>query len=123
MTRARLLHHVEYLAVLVVLIAAAVWHRGELTAWFWVFLVAPDVVGFAPGLLVGAPPRKGYLPPRAVPWYNLAHTFTLPLAAWAVVLLLTQGDPWPILGWLVHIAADRTLGFGLRGDDGGQAVL
>jgi hypothetical protein len=32
-------------------------------------------------------------------------------------------NPWPLLGWAIHISVDRFLGFGLRGDDGGQAVF
>jgi hypothetical protein len=28
-----------------------------------------------------------------------------------------------LFGWLLHVAVDRLLGFGLRGDDGGQALF
>jgi hypothetical protein len=36
---------------------------------------------------------------------------------------ITGGNPWPLLGWLLHISVDRLVGFGLRGDDGGQALI
>jgi hypothetical protein len=56
--------------------------------------------------------------------YNVWHTFTLPLVIGVVLILLIPfGSPWPLLGWLIHISVDRFLGFGLRGDDGGQAIF
>ena len=76
-----------------------------------------------PAFFFGASPTKGYLPPRAVWLYNLWHNFTLPAVLWIALLFLFAGNPWPLLGWLLHIAADRTLGFGLRGPDGGQALI
>ena len=121
--RARIVHHSEYLALALLLIGAAVWQKDQITAWFWFWLVAPDLFGLVPAFLFGASPAKGYLPPRAVWLYNLWHNFTLPAVLWTALLLLIAGNPWPLLGWLLHIAADRTLGFGLRGADGGQGVL
>jgi len=41
----------------------------------------------------------------------------------ALALLLIAGNPWPLLGWLLHISVDRLVGFGLRGEDGGQALI
>lgn len=123
MTRARVVHHSEYLALALLLIGAAVWQKDQITAWFWFWLVAPDLFGLVPSFLFGASPAKGYLPPRAVWLYNLWHNFTLPAVLWVALLLLLAGNPWPLLGWLLHVAADRTLGFGLRGADGGQGVL
>ena len=123
MMRARIVHHSEYLALSLLLIGAAVWQKDQITAWFWFWLVAPDVFGLVPAFLFGASPAKGYLPPRGVWLYNLWHNFTLPAVLWIALLFLIAGNPWPLLGWLLHIAADRTLGFGLRGADGGQGVL
>jgi hypothetical protein len=40
------------------------------------------------------------------------------IVAWAAGIAA-----WPLLGWLIHISADRALGFGLRGPDGGQALI
>jgi len=121
--RARIVHHSEYLVLALLLIGAAIWQKDQLTAWFWFWLVAPDLFGLVPAFLFGASPAKGYLPSRAVWLYNLWHNFTLPMVLWVALLFLLAGNPWPLLGWLAHIAADRTLGFGLRGDDGGQGAL
>jgi hypothetical protein len=117
----RAIHTVEY-AVIAVALAAVAWLRGgELGAAFWILLVAPDV-GLVVAPLLGRMPGRGAIPARAVPIYNVAHTYTIPLLLW-VALLLTDISPWPLLGWLIHITADRALGFGLRGTDGGQAPI
>lgn len=124
MTGARLLHLVEYLALTLVLIGAAMTVRGELGWAYWAFLLAPDVFGLLPASLLGRAPARGYLPPQGVWLYNIWHTFTVPILIGVVVtLLLPIGSPGPLLGWLTHISVDRVLGFGLRGDDGGQAVF
>jgi hypothetical protein len=67
-------------------------------------------------------PGRGALPPRAVPIYNAFHTVTVPALLWAGALVAGMA-PWPLLGWLIHITADRALGYGLRGPDGGQALI
>lgn len=121
--RARIVHHSEYLALSLLLIGAAVWQKDQITAWFWFWLLAPDLFGYVPAFLFGRPPAKGHLPPRGVWLYNLWHNFTLPVALFAALLLLVAGNPWPILGWLLHISVDRLMGFGLRGEDGGQALI
>ena len=121
--RARIVHHSEYLALSLVLIGAAVWQKDQITAWFWFWLLAPDLFGYVPAFFFGRPPAKGHLPPRGVWLYNLWHNFTLPVALFAALLLLVAGNPWPILGWLLHISVDRLMGFGLRGEDGGQALI
>ena len=123
MMRARIVHHSEYLALSLLLIGAAVWQKDQITAWFWFWLLAPDLFGYIPAFFFGRPPAKGHLPPRAVWLYNLWHNFTLPVALFVALLLLFPGNPWPVLGWLLHISIDRLVGFGLRGDDGGQALL
>ena len=123
MMRARIVHHSEYLALSLLLIGAAVWQKDQITPWFWFWLLAPDIFGYVPAFLLGRPPAKGYLPPRAVWLYNLWHNFTLPIVVWIALLLLIAGNPWPLMGWLLHISLDRLMGFGLRGDDGGQALI
>jgi len=121
--RARIVHHSEYLALSLLLIGAAVWQKDLITLWFWFWLLAPDIFGYVPAFLFGRPPAKGYLPPRAVWLYNLWHNYTLPAVIWIALLLLLAGNPWPLVGWLLHISLDRLMGFGLRGDDGGQALI
>jgi uncharacterized protein DUF4260 len=123
MMRARIVHHSEYLALSLLLIGAAIWQKDQITAWFWFWLVAPDLFGLVPAFLFGASSGKGYIPPRAVWLYNLWHNFTLPAVLFVAMLLLFAGNAWPLMGWLLHVALDRTLGFGLRGPDGGQGVL
>jgi hypothetical protein len=121
--RAHIVHHSEYLALSLLLIGAAVWQKDQITAWFWFCLLAPDLFGYVPAFFFGRSPAKGHLPPRAVWLYNFWHNFTLPVALFAALLLLFAGNPWPLLGWLLHISLDRLMGFGLRGEDGGQALI
>jgi hypothetical protein len=118
---ARVLHVIEY-AVIALVLAYVAWLRGaELGPVFWILLVAPDI-GLVVAPLLGPMPGRGAISARAVPIYNLGHTFTIPIAVW-VALSFTTIAPWPLLGWLIHISADRALGFGLRGPDGGQALI
>lgn len=76
---------------------------------FVVLVLLPDVS--IAGYLAG--PRVGSLA------YNAAHLLALPLAVlgwglWAgEALALAAG-----LAWLTHIGADRTMGLGLKYDDG-----
>ncbi|MFC5815403.1 DUF4260 family protein [Nonomuraea harbinensis] len=96
-------------------------HGGMAWVTAVVFAILPDLT-----MLVGA--RKaggGRLSPRAVPFYNAAHR------AWAPLLLLVGYIFWPIggvptwtagLAWLMHIAADRAFGYGLRERDGSRRV-
>jgi hypothetical protein len=118
------IHRTEYLALTLVLIGAAIVKRDELGWAYWFFLAAPDLFGLVPAMFFGKAPARGYLPPRAVWLYNLWHTLTVPIViAVAVALLFTMvGSPWPLLGWFTHISVDRLLGFGLRGEDGGQTI-
>jgi hypothetical protein len=95
-----------------------------LTTTAVVFFVAPDLT-----LLVGIgePVNKGYLPTRAVPFYNAAHRFWPPLlltigaGVWlaplsTIALALFVGG----LSWMAHVALDRTTGYGLRNSDGSR---
>ncbi len=117
----RAIHVVEYALLAVVFAAAAYLQRDQLGVLFWVLLVGPDI-----GLIIapafGPMPGGGRLPPRAAPVYNAFHTYTIPVLLWIGASAASIG-PWPLLGWLIHISADRALGFGLRGPDGGQALI
>jgi hypothetical protein len=83
------------------------------------FALMPDL-----GLMAGAARglEKGQLAPRAVPIYNALHRFAGP----AVIALLAFAGVLPAvwlsaaLGWALHIAIDRTVGYGLRDSDGFQ---
>lgn len=112
-----------YASLALVLLAAVVLevsrHGGG-----WVtaaFFLAPDlalVYGAAPGL------QRGRLHPRAVPAYNAVHRLSGPLllgaAAWVglVPIAFLAGA----CAWGVHVALDRSLGYGLRTRDGFQRV-
>jgi Domain of unknown function (DUF4260) len=82
-------------------------------AWqFFVFGAAPDLALFAG---IGAGLAKGQLHPRAVPLYNALHRFPGP-----IILAFVPGFLLAALAWALHIAIDRTVGYGLRGADGFQ---
>ena len=118
------IHRTEYLALALILVGVAIVGKDQLGWVFWLFLLAPDLFGLLPASFMGRAPARGYLPRRGVWLYNVWHSFTPPLVIGvAVMLLIPFGSPWPLLGWAVHISVDRFLGFGLRGDDGGQALF
>ena len=117
----RAIHVAEY-AILALLLAVAAWTvRDQIGIAFWLLLIGPDLaLVVAPAL--GRVPGRGLLPPRAVPLYNAFHSFVPVLLVWGVLVYL-GADQTPLLGWAIHISADRALGFGLRGPDGGQALI
>jgi hypothetical protein len=123
MRQATALHRTEYLAASLIFVGVAIWQKDQLGWAFWLFLLAPDVLGLIPASLMGRAPAHGYLPPRGVWLYNIWHTYTAPAVLWIVALFLAAVNPWPLLGWFIHISVDRLVGFGLRGEDGGQAVF
>ena len=114
----------EYALLFFVLVALAVWQREQFQPWvFWPLLLAPDVLGYVPAHFMGTAPEKGALPPRGVWLYNVWHNFVLPLGIGAVLTVATGVVPWSLLGWPIHVALDRALGFGLRAADGRQGTL
>ncbi len=113
---------VAYATLAAALLAFAVFELVEHgTGWwqFFAFGAAPDLalfVGIAPGL------AKGQLHPRAVPLYNALHRFwgPLALAVLAALGVVSVGYLVGAIAWALHIAVDRTVGYGLRGPDGFQ---
>lgn len=98
----------------------AVGMRDDASGWLALgFAIAPDLT-FLTG--IGQPARKGQLPPRAVPFYNAAHSLIGPIALLAGALAL--GPHLSLVGaglaWATHIMVDRTVGYGMRGRDGYQ---
>src|SRR4051794_23640843 len=81
--------------------------------------VLPDVAlvyGIAPGL------ARGQLAPRAVPLYNALHAPWGPLAFLATGVALGSGLVVAVgLGWALHLAVDRAVGYGPRTADGFRA--
>ncbi|TMM50883.1 DUF4260 domain-containing protein [Sulfitobacter sabulilitoris] len=86
----------------------ALWVYATTGAGWGVFalcLLLPDLAML--GYLRG--PRVGAL------CYNIAHSYTAPLVLGA--LAGAAGQPWAIAMtslWMVHIGADRALGYGLK---------
>lgn len=86
--------------------------------------VLPDLT-FLVG--VGHPAKKGYLPARAVPYYNAMHRFLPPLLLTLIVGVgLAPLEPAGLalfvagLSWMAHVALDRAAGYGLRNPDGSR---
>jgi hypothetical protein len=79
---------------------------------FFAFGAAPDLALL---LGIGSGLAKGQLHARAVPLYNGLHRFAGP-----ILLALVPGFLVAGLAWGVHVALDRTVGYGLRSPDGFQ---
>src|SRR5687768_15752693 len=81
--------------------------------------VGPDLALLLGG---GAGLARGQLHPRAVPAYNAAHRFWAPVALLIAASAGLAGPAWLIggLAWAMHIALDRTVGYGLRDRRGFQ---
>jgi hypothetical protein len=82
-------------------------------------MLAPDLA-----LLFGAGSglEKGQLHPRAVPLYNAVHRFWGPAALLVAAAAGVLGTGWLVAGiaWALHVALDRSLGYGLRTREGFQ---
>jgi hypothetical protein len=113
---------VAYPLLAVLLLGAIVFEVSKHSTGYWqiaVFAIGPDLAllgGFGDDL------DRGQLNPRAVPIYNAVHRFLGPLA----LGILASLGPVPVgllvgaLTWALHIAIDRSLGYGLRTRDGFQ---
>ena len=83
------------------------------------FALMPDL-GLIAGIDRGL--HKGQLAPRAVPIYNALHRLVGPVALALLVLSGALPAIWlsAALGWGLHVAIDRAVGYGLRRSDGFQ---
>jgi len=83
-----------------------------------VFSMAPDL-SFLAGM--GGGLARGQLHPRAVPIYNAVHRYWAPVVL-VIVTLVLDSPEWLAAGlaWIAHISFDRSLGFGLRTQEGFQ---
>ncbi|MFC4911126.1 DUF4260 family protein [Actinomadura gamaensis] len=101
-------------------VGVEVWNHGVLALIAaFVFFIAPDFTMFIDARRGGG----GRLGPRAVPFYNAAHRAVIPLALAVVYSVSAIEAPAlfaGLLGWLGHIAMDRTFGYGLRAADGSR---
>src|SRR4051812_36962288 len=71
---------------------------------------------------VGAGLAPGQIHPRAVPVYNAVHRIWGPVALTLAAAAGLLGHGWLVAGlaWGVHVAMDRTVGYGLRTPEGHQ---
>jgi hypothetical protein len=100
----RVLLHAEGLAVAVA--AIALYFYADYPWWLLVALVlAPDLsmAGYLAGPTIGAVA------------YDVAHTYSLPIAL-AAVGLIVDAETAVQLGliWLTHVGVDRAIGYGLK---------
>ncbi|MFF9273794.1 DUF4260 family protein [Streptomyces griseosporeus] len=101
----------------------AVKHAGWVIPLALLGFVLPDLSFF-----VGAsgPHQHGQLPAGTVRVYNPLHRPIVPIVVMAIPAALADGPgdnaaPFTFgLAWLLHIALDRSLGYGLRTADGWQ---
>jgi hypothetical protein len=119
---ARRLRRSAYAVLALALLGVVVYLVAATSAPWWqavAFGVAPDIALFA-GL--GSGLAKGQLHPRAVPLYNALHRFwgPLALALVAAVGLIPSAFLVGALAWALHVALDRSVGYGLRTPDGFQ---
>lgn len=88
--------------------AVAVHFYAQSGASWWLFallVLVPDIS------------MVGYLKDRELgsKCYNAGHTYLGPAVLWAVLELMNTGLAGPLaLIWIVHIGADRLLGYGLK---------
>lgn len=99
----------------VIAIAGCVAFAQTGASW-WLFaalILVPDLAMV--GYLIGA--RVGAFA------YNLAHTYCAPAGLAAFAWGFGMPDVWPLVaGWVVHIGADRALGYGLKYSTGFKAT-
>jgi hypothetical protein len=81
-------------------------------AWqLWALLAAPDlalIAGIGRGL------AREQIHPRGVRLYNAVHRPIGPAVLAFASIWLGSGALLAALGWLAHVAMDRTAGYGLR---------
>lgn len=98
----------------------AVGLRDDASGWLAIGLAIMPDLSFLAG--IGQPVQKGQMPPRAIPFYNAAHSLIGPVALLAGAAAL--GPNMSLVGaglaWATHIMVDRTVGYGMRGRDGFQ---
>lgn len=109
------LYKAEYGAITLVLVAYLIWRSfygggiDTLQTVFW--FLFPDLVAFIP---IGLSSSRREWPNWGPILYNIPHSVLIWGLAFVLGWLYLQSPNWPILGWLVHISADRAFGYGLR---------
>lgn len=122
MTYTRLAWTLLAIALLIVAVFESIGHGWVTAGIITVFALLPDI-----SLIRAFGGQRGILRPERVAFYNWLHQ------AWIPALLFFLGGSmaylwemrevglplfWCGMGWLLHIALDRTFGFGMRAPDG-----
>lgn len=96
-------------------------HGGPTWAALAAGLVVPDLT-FLAAAGRHEPASRGKLPRGAVPWYNAAHRTWIPFALAIIYSVATPVDSPALftflIAWMLHIGADRVMGYNLRATDG-----
>ena len=104
-----LLVRLEYLAALLVCIALAVAHLGEIR---WVEFIALfayiDLIGYIPGAIAYRRSAGGAIPRVYFVLYNTMHGFLFNGLVVAILWLL-MGPSWSLLAIPIHLFGDRAL--------------
>lgn len=96
-------------AALVFALSYVVYVQLELSWWYWLLLLVPDVfmVGYAKSKKFGALT------------YNIGHSYVTPAVLALVAYLLDWKLGYGLAAiWAAHIAMDRMLGYGLKTAEG-----
>jgi hypothetical protein len=109
------LYRAEYAAITLAIVAYLAWRTFYLGGVDWLqvvfWVVFPDLVSF---VAIGLSSKRKEWPTWGANLYNFFHT----ILVWGVVFAASWGvlggPYWPLFGWLVHITADRTIGYALR---------
>lgn len=97
----------DALAILLASIALHIYFGGNWW-WFALFLALPDLAIIPYGFFAKSSPWPRWI-------YNTAHTYALPVL---LSLIFWPSGPYFLFGWVVHIALDRLLGFGMKSSQG-----
>ena len=110
----------EYILISVVVLAYLIWNFksgigwSELTILIF-FAILPDLFAFIPiGLYSSKESRGGSWPPWGARLYNIFHTILFWALIFAIAWAFLRVPYLPLLGWLIHITVDRSLGYSLR---------
>jgi hypothetical protein len=109
------LYRAEYAAVSLAILGYLIWRTYYLGGVDWLqfvfWLIFPDLASFVP---IGASSRRREWPSWGANFYNVFHTILVWGAAFAASWAVMGMVYWPMFGWLLHITADRTVGYALR---------
>ena len=109
------LYRLEYAAVTLAILGFLLWrtyYQGGLD-WiqFLFWFLFPDLAAFIP---IGVSSKRREWPSWGPHVYNLFHNMLVWILLFVIALAAFRVPYWPLIGWLLHITADRAAGYGLR---------